>query len=124
MSADPRAAVTAALPTIAAALLPKCPLCLVAIASSVGLELPLLAPALLPLMVILLAISLTLIFRASRRCGHFGGSVLASVAVPLLIAQRVFAMPAFVAHGSVLLLVAAAIWTALPAAGGSRCLRG
>jgi hypothetical protein len=121
MSAAGRTSLAATLPAITAALLPKCPMCLAAIAGSIGLELPLNAPSLLPLLILFLAISLRLILRAARRNSRPIGAAVACVAAPLLIAQRAFAMSSTVGHVAVLMLVVAAVVTARPAAGMDRC---
>jgi hypothetical protein len=106
-----RTVVAATLPAIAAALVPKCPLCVIAIAGSIGLELPLNIPSPLPLMMLFVAISLTLILRAARRNDRVIGAVLACAAAALLIAQRVFAMPGVWGHAAVVLLVVSAMLT-------------
>jgi hypothetical protein len=114
VSATARNALAASLPAIGAALLPKCPLCLLAVASSIGVEISFLGSSLMPLLVIALALSVTLIVRAARRNGQIAAAVMAGTAAALLIAQRAWSLPSAVGHGAVLVLVLAAVITAQP----------
>jgi hypothetical protein len=81
--------------------------------------LPLLVPALVLLMAILLTLSLTLIVRAARRTHHFGGAI-SRLPPSSFSSLSASGLANVVAHGGVFLLVIAAVWTALPTAGVSR----
>jgi mannose/fructose/N-acetylgalactosamine-specific phosphotransferase system component IID len=111
-----RKALVAMLPAIGAALLPKCPLCLLAIASTIGVELSFLGASLLPLLAIAVSVSLTLIVRGARRTGHTAGAAVACVAAPMVIAQRLFSLPSMLGHAAVAVLIVAAFVTAWPSA--------
>jgi hypothetical protein len=109
VNAASRSAAPAALSALTAALMPKCPLCLIAIASAFGVELPLIGRALLPLLVVFLAAAVSLIIRAALRNGHPAAAVAACACAALVVVQRIAVLPALVGHAAVALLVLAAL---------------
>ncbi|HEV7922255.1 MAG TPA: hypothetical protein VGR02_15830 [Thermoanaerobaculia bacterium] len=105
---------TASAAALGAALLPKCPLCFLAIASAVGLNLS--ASWLLPLTLTSLAVSLTLIGRLAIARRRYGALAVAALAAAILIAARLAGAPAVVMYGGALLMTGSAV------AAGRRCV--
>jgi hypothetical protein len=107
-----REAMVSVLASAAAALMPKCPLCLVALAGALGLELPV-GPALLPFRLLLVAIAAGVIARMSIQRRRRAPVLLAAAATLLAAAGPL------TDHGSVaasrlamLAMISAALWAA------------
>lgn len=66
MNAAPARSLFAVLPTAIVAVLPKCPLCVLSIAATLGIELPISQQWLLPVTLALLALSVTLIAKMAH----------------------------------------------------------
>jgi|GEM_PF-3694664 len=107
----------------AAALMPKCPLCLMALASALGLRLPL-GPALLPLRIALTFVATIVIARISLQ-RHRRGPLLLAVVVAIAIVAGALTGRESAALSSVAMLamIGAALWAAWrsPSRGDPHC---
>lgn len=98
---------------LGAALMPKCPLCLMVLATAAGINLS--ATWLLPLTIACLAVSLTLIGRVAITGKRYGALAVATAAAAILITARLTAAPPAVMYGAALLMTGSAV------AAGRRC---
>jgi protein SCO1/2 len=109
----PRSAI-ASFAAIGAALTPKCPLCLMAIAGGLGLPLTALGPWLLPLTIVLLLVSLTSMAFAARARRRYVAFGVAMAGAAIVLAAR-FYFPTMAATGAgALVMIAAAMWIGAP----------
>lgn len=100
------------LPAFAAALVPKCPLCWMAILSSLGLGPAIGAAWLQPLTLFFLALALGAIAYRARRRGAYGALILGiSAAIIIYISKFIFGLDSGAYLGSAA-LIAASFWNA------------
>ena len=112
-SAKPRSAV-ASFAAIGAALTPKCPLCLMAIASGLGLPLSALGRWLLPLTIVLLLVSLTCMAWAARARGRYAAFALAVAGAAIVIVARLVFVNVLATTAGAMTMVVAAMWIGAP----------
>jgi len=109
--------VTVARPALASgaaifsALMPKCPLCVMAIIGALGLELPRVAAWMTPLTIVLLSLCLALIASVARAKRRWMPLAVAIVAAVVVIAGRVALQSNVVARSGCVVLVGASIWS-------------
>ena len=109
-----RRSTVASFAAIGAALTPKCPLCLMAIASGLGLPLSALGPWLLPLTIALLLVSMTCMAFAARARHRWPAFVLALAGAAIVMASRVYFPTMLITTAGALMMVAAAMWIGAP----------
>jgi hypothetical protein len=114
----PRSTV-ASFAAIGAALTPKCPLCLMAIASGLGLPLSALGRWLLPVTILLLLVSLTCMAWAARARHRYAAFSLAIAGALIVIVARLAFVSIVATTAGALTMVAAAMWIGAPRRSGN-----
>lgn len=103
------------------ALMPKCPLCVVAIVSALGLELPRVAAWLTPLTILFLSLSLALTALVSRARRRWAPFAVAAIAAVVIIAGRVSIQSDNMVRAGAVTLIGASIWAARARSNCSSC---
>jgi mercuric ion transport protein len=119
-------ALTASLPAIGTALLPKltCPLCwpaYTALLSAMGVGFINYTPYLLPLMTVFLVITLVLLGRRARTRHGFGPFALGCIATAIILIGKFWLDSDPALYGGVVLLVGASLWNVWPKVAPGSC---
>ena len=101
-------------PTVAAAILPKCPLCLMSVMSAVGLSSSIKASWLLPLTLFLLFTAIAALAFQARRRRSYSSFLLGVIAAAIIISGKFYADNNLLIYSGVAILVAASLWSNRP----------
>ncbi|HEX7152918.1 MAG TPA: hypothetical protein VF618_15630 [Thermoanaerobaculia bacterium] len=108
--ATPRRSAAASAAAIFAVLTPKCPFCLIAVASTVGVQVTALGRWLLPATVVLLAVSLAFTGWASHVRRQWAAFVIAALGAATVMFGRLALDSTVTLAVGALLMIAAALW--------------
>lgn len=100
-------------PTVAAAIMPKCPLCLMGMMSAVGLSYSMKAFWLLPLTLFFLFTAIAALAFQARRRRSYSTFLLGVMAAAIIISGKFYAENNLLIYSGVAILVATSLWSSL-----------